>query len=151
MQPAIIPWKRHTHWLEVFSNDRMKILSSLLAGLVLAGPTQDDTVEMCGGVSNSFILEKVKRTIFLDSLQSGTSGCTKRTNDKSNLATSWRGPRKVWQTYDQKKMKESLKNRSLPKLRSNNLSSLCSQNGRHLNCTYLIAKSTDYIWSIVRK
>ena len=31
----------------------MKILSSLLAGLVLAGPTQDDTVEMCGGVSTT--------------------------------------------------------------------------------------------------
>ena len=35
----------------------MKILSSLLAGLALAGPTQEDTVEMCGGVSNFSLFE----------------------------------------------------------------------------------------------
>ena len=29
----------------------MKILQSLLYGLALAGPQQDDTEEMCGGVS----------------------------------------------------------------------------------------------------
>ena len=39
----------------------MKILQSLLYGLALAGPQQDDTEEMCGGVSQ---FKKSKKSSF---------------------------------------------------------------------------------------
>ena len=39
----------------------MKILQSLLYGLALAGPQQDDTEEMCGGVSRNIIESRLQK------------------------------------------------------------------------------------------
>ena len=42
----------------------MKILQSLLYGLALAGPQQDDTEEMCGGVSRISKKKSTKKSNF---------------------------------------------------------------------------------------
>ena len=66
----------------------MKILQSLLYGLALAGPQQDDTEEMCGGVSRirkkNFGMSVFEKNIIESRLQK-SFGFRKKNQSKVNF------------------------------------------------------------------